>query len=95
MAGFAVVGKAGACTVMDDYLSSRWSGGDMSRAPVWTVPEAKAKFSQVIDQARSGPQTITRNGRPAAVVVSVDEWERRTRQKATLRPTGRIVARRE
>ena len=52
--------------------------------PAWTVAEAKAKFSQVIEQARSGPQTITRNGRPAAVVVSAEEWERRTSRTGNL-----------
>ena len=51
----------------------------------WTVAEAKAKFSEVIDKARSlGPQTITRNGRKAAVVVAADEWERKTRRKGNL-----------
>jgi prevent-host-death family protein len=51
---------------------------------MWTVAEAKAKFSQVLDQASAGPQTITRNGRPTAVVVSVKEWERRASRKGTL-----------
>ncbi|CCG08067.1 Putative uncharacterized protein [Pararhodospirillum photometricum DSM 122] len=51
----------------------------------WTVAEAKAKFSEVIEQARQGtPQTITRNGRSAAVVVSVEEWDRKTRRSGTL-----------
>lgn len=51
----------------------------------WTVAEAKAKFSEVIDRAREhGPQSITRNGRQAAVVVSVEEWERRTKREGTL-----------
>lgn len=51
----------------------------------WTVAEAKAKFSEVIDKARaSGPQTITRNGRNAVVVVAVEEWERKTRRSGTL-----------
>ena len=51
----------------------------------WTVAQAKAKFSEVIDKARSlGPQTITRNGRKAAVVVAADEWERKTRRQGTL-----------
>lgn len=40
----------------------------------WTVAEAKAKFSKVIDQAESqGPQTITRNGRSTVVLVSFEE----------------------
>jgi prevent-host-death family protein len=51
----------------------------------WTVAQAKAKFSEVIDKARSlGPQTITRNGRKAAVVVAADDWERKTRRKGNL-----------
>jgi len=51
----------------------------------WTVAEAKAKFSEVIDRARSeGPQTISRNGRAAAVIVSAEEWERKTRRKGNL-----------
>ena len=45
----------------------------------WTVAEAKAKFSEIIERAMSdGPQTITRNGREAAVVVGVEEWQRKT-----------------
>lgn len=51
----------------------------------WTVAEAKAKFSEVIEKANSeGPQTITRNGRRAAVIVAVEEWERRTKREGTL-----------
>ena len=54
-------------------------------APVWTVAEAKAKFSEVIEKARSdGPQTITRNGRKAAVLVAAEEWDRRAKRKGTL-----------
>ena len=52
---------------------------------VWTVAEAKAKFSEVIDRAQSdGPQTITRNGRTTAVVVAAEEWERKTKRKGSL-----------
>ncbi len=51
----------------------------------WTVAEAKAKFSEVIHRASSeGPQTVTRNGRTAAVIVGVDEWERKTKRKGNL-----------
>jgi prevent-host-death family protein len=51
----------------------------------WTIAEAKAKFSEVVDRARTdGPQTITRNGRTAAVVVSADEWERKTKRTGNL-----------
>lgn len=51
----------------------------------WPVADAKARLSELIDTARAkGPQTITRNGRPAAVVVSVDEWTRKTRRQGNL-----------
>lgn len=39
--------------------------------------EAKATLSAVIDQARQGhPSVITRHGRPEAVVLSFEEWQR-------------------
>ncbi|MCV9939636.1 type II toxin-antitoxin system Phd/YefM family antitoxin [Boseaceae bacterium BT-24-1] len=51
----------------------------------WTVANAKARFSELIDKAKSeGPQTVTRNGKPAAVLVSVEEWEKKTAPKGTL-----------
>ena len=51
----------------------------------WTIAEAKAKFSELIERARTrGPQTITRNGRTAAVVVSPQEWERKTKRTGNL-----------
>lgn len=51
----------------------------------WTIAQAKAKFSAVVDEARAtGPQTITRNGRVAAVVVSAEEWELKSRRKGNL-----------
>ncbi|OJY37391.1 MAG: prevent-host-death protein [Rhizobiales bacterium 65-9] len=56
----------------------------MGRA-AWTVAEAKARFSEVLDKAAvEGPQTITRNGKPAAVIVGSGEWDSRTRRKGTL-----------
>lgn len=43
----------------------------------WTVAQAKAKLSEVIDKARhKGPQLVTRNGKGAVVVVDAAEWER-------------------
>lgn len=51
----------------------------------WGVAEAKAHLSEVIERATNdGPQTITRNGRQVAVVVSAQEWERKTKRKGTL-----------
>ena len=51
----------------------------------WTVAEAKAKFSEMIDRAVSeGPQTITRKGRTTAVVVGAEEWQRKTKRVGNL-----------
>ena len=42
----------------------------------WTVAQAKAKLSEVIDKARNqGPQLLTRNGKDAVVVVDAAQWE--------------------
>lgn len=51
----------------------------------WTVAEAKAKFSEIIERAKSeGPQTITKNGHTAAVVVGAEEWKRKTHRIGNL-----------
>ncbi len=51
----------------------------------WAVADAKARFSELIDRALAdGPQTITRKGRKAVVVVAVEEWERKTKRKGNL-----------
>ena len=53
--------------------------------PIWTVAKAKAQFSEVLDRAAAeGPQTITRNGKAAAIVVAPKEWEHRTKRKGSL-----------
>ena len=44
---------------------------------VWQVQEAKSRFSEVLEKARSeGPQTITKHGTETAVVMSVEEYRR-------------------
>jgi prevent-host-death family protein len=54
-------------------------------AKTWSVAEAKAKLSEVIDLAQShGPQTVTRNGRTAVVIVAAEEWERKTQRRGNL-----------
>lgn len=51
----------------------------------WTLAEAKAKFSEVVERAQShGPQTVTRHGRNAVVIVSANEWERKTKRSGNL-----------
>ena len=61
------------------------SGGFIMGVHTWSVAQAKARFSEVIEKARTlGPQTITRNGRTAAVVVANHEWERKSGRKGSL-----------
>jgi antitoxin YefM len=45
-------------------------------ADFMTVTQARARLSEVVDQVRRTrePLTLTRNGRPAAVLVDPDEW---------------------
>jgi prevent-host-death family protein len=42
----------------------------------WSVQDAKNRFSEVVEAARREPQTVTKHGKPAVVVVAVDEYER-------------------
>jgi antitoxin Phd len=42
----------------------------------WSVQDAKNRFSEVVEAARSLPQTVTKHGKPAVVVVNVVEYER-------------------
>ena len=61
-------------------LSKPSGAGDAT----WTLAGAKARLSEVVDRAQAGPQTITRNGKPSAVIVSVEEWARKTIRKGSL-----------
>jgi prevent-host-death family protein len=55
------------------------------RNGMWPVAKAKARLSALIDQAiEEGPQTITRSGRKAVVVVAVEQWERKVKPKGSL-----------
>ncbi len=60
----------------------------MDRSPhdrEWQLQEAKNRLSQVVDRAlHDGPQTITLRGKPAAVVVSVEEYRKLTAQRTPL-----------
>lgn len=44
---------------------------------MWTVQDAKNKFSAVVDAALAGtPQEVSRRGKPAVVILSADEYHR-------------------
>jgi len=53
--------------------------------PVWRVQEAKARFSDLPrDATRIGPQQISVRGRPTAVLLSNEEYERLRGPKPSL-----------
>jgi antitoxin Phd len=50
-------------------------------SPLWTLQDAKNSFSAVVTAAQKGvPQTVTKRGKPAVVVLSVAEYKRLSRQ---------------
>ena len=44
--------------------------------PTWSVQDAKNRFSEVVAAAKHRPQTVTKHGKPAVVVVAADDYER-------------------
>lgn len=49
----------------------------------WQIQQVKDRLSEVVDLALAeGPQTITRHGKKVAVIVSVEEFEKRRRAGA-------------
>ena len=49
----------------------------MSADHAWKLEDAKARFSEVVRLARSqGPQSVSVRGKPAVVVISVEELAR-------------------
>ncbi|MDE2932748.1 MAG: type II toxin-antitoxin system Phd/YefM family antitoxin [Chloroflexota bacterium] len=59
----------------------------------WPLQDAKNRFSAVVDAALAGdPQRVTRRGRPAVVVLAVDEYERlRQIEKANAPTLGELL----
>ena len=44
---------------------------------VWSLQEAKNRFSAVVEAALAGrPQLVTRRGKPATVVIAAADYER-------------------
>jgi len=43
----------------------------------WALQDAKNRFSALVDAALAGqPQQVTRRGKPAVVVLSINEYDR-------------------
>lgn len=51
----------------------------------WQLQEAKNRLSQLVNQAgKDGPQIITVRGNPAAILLSIEEYQRLTRPRTKL-----------
>ena len=54
----------------------------------WPLQDAKNRFSAVVNAALAGaPQRVTRRGKPAVVVLAVDEYERLRQLEKSNAPT--------
>lgn len=54
-------------------------------ANIWQLQEAKAKFSEVVENASNeGHQIVTKNGQPVVVIISKQEFDKMTQPKDSL-----------
>ena len=54
----------------------------------WPLQDAKNRFSAVVDAAIAGdPQRVTRRGKPAVVVLAIEEYERLRHVEKAMAPT--------
>jgi antitoxin Phd len=68
----------------------------------WQLQQAKAKFSQLVQKAiDEGPQTVTRHGKGAVVVLSIKEYAKLREREPSLKevlmsgPEGELDLERE
>jgi len=51
----------------------------------WQLQNAKNKFSSLVDKAQhNGPQVVTKHGKDAVVVLSIDEYKKLIKPKTSL-----------
>lgn len=67
----------------------------------WQIQQAKARFSEMVERTlKEGPQTVTRHGKPVAVLVPADQYRRLRNKRKTFKamlaaaPSGRLQIRR-
>lgn len=55
------------------------------RHKTWQLQEAKARFSELVNEVlEEGYQTITKNGRPVVVIISHEEFKKSQTPQKTL-----------
>ena len=51
----------------------------------WQLQEAKNHFSEVVERAmRDGAQTVTKHGKPAVMIISVEDYQRSVAPRKSL-----------
>ncbi|MEA3358446.1 MAG: type II toxin-antitoxin system Phd/YefM family antitoxin [Thermodesulfobacteriota bacterium] len=51
----------------------------------WQLQEAKNKFSHLVESAQNkGPQVVTKHGKEAVVILSVEDYRKITKPKVNL-----------
>ncbi len=51
----------------------------------WQLQDAKNKFSNLVDKAQhNGPQVVTKHGKDAVVILSIDEYKKLIKPKTNL-----------
>jgi antitoxin Phd len=59
----------------------------------WQLQEAKARFSELVQKAiDEGPQTVTRRGQPAVVVLSAEQFELMKKRQISLKELLAMVS---
>lgn len=53
----------------------------------WSVQDAKNRFSEVVKAAAKAPQTVTKHGKEAVVIVAAEEYRRLKRIERKKKPT--------
>jgi antitoxin Phd len=56
----------------------------LSEAAVWPLSDAKARLSELVENASHTPQVIARHGNPSVIVVSVDRYKELVGRKESL-----------
>jgi prevent-host-death family protein len=58
-----------------------------AKSATWSIQDAKDRFSAMVEAARSRPQTVTKHGKPAVVVMATEEYERLRQLERLKAPT--------
>jgi prevent-host-death family protein len=65
----------------------------MEALVAWQLQEAKARFSELVQKAiDEGPQTVTRRGQPAVVVLSAEQFELMKKRQISLKELLAMVS---